>query len=237
MEKQLGSELLARLDLVVPALWEQWSRITDLLEPQSWAFEDVYGAFMYHQEWLSPPFCTFYTFYYILRVPDPLDTPEVKRRLQRRMNTRTKYKKNAPNGPIRRLSAKYGVPLEIIYLIADLLDAADARKMLKAFGEELSPHYWRKRIPDWFIEVEEVDPGSIDWPYLASLLPMQPIDEFASCVDPTCGDPIRIKRLRDGLWNKKRIMDMLRPVKQSLLEEIRLEQARKISVKIYNIWL
>lgn len=116
---------------------------------------------------------------------------------------------------VRRLFVKHSVPPEIIYLISEYLEVTDARNMVIAFGEQLPVHYWRKRISDLFIEVEDADSDKIDWPYLAVMLNKKYILEHKGNEQE--------EPLSRRLWNRKRIIDMLRPIKQRVLQEMSLQ--------------
>jgi hypothetical protein len=76
-----------------------------------------------------------------------------------------------------------------------------------AFGESLPGSYWRKRISNIFIEVENVDPDRIDWSYLAVMLNTtmtEDMFELKAINDPQIDLSVR-------LWNRRRIINMLRP--------------------------
>lgn len=207
MEKHIGAQAIERLDLVVPALGEQWDQLMDCLQLPHGYFPNAYIAFLEFQDWK----------WRTLEDCDPLHIPEIKRIFQKSASSRTRQrKKSIANVPAKRLLAKHGIPAEIIYLIAEFLEVADARNMLIALGEHLPVHYWRKRIRDIFIEVEDADPGRIDWPYLAVMLDVKDDIFGPKSLNHPEND------LSNRLWNRRRIIDMLRPIKQRVLQEMRL---------------
>jgi hypothetical protein len=208
MEKYLGSQAIARLDLVVSTLQEQWGLLIDHLEHQPADADslDLFGAFARYQGWTypGPAEC------------DPLHIPEISNIFRQSVSSRTRQKKkDLANGTVRRLFTKRGVPPEIIFLIAEHLEVTDARNMEIAFGEQLPVNYWRKRILDIYVEADDVDADRVDWGYLAMRLDMK-IDFKPMAFGP-------FEKLSERLWNRKRIMDMLRPVKQRVLQEIHLQ--------------
>lgn len=206
-EKHLGSQAIGRLDLVVLALREQWNRLIGCLQRQRGDFPDLFCALVHYQNWQRR----------WLQNCDPLHIPEIQKAFRSSVGSRTRQRKTETPNVVRCLFAKHGVPPEIIYLIAGYLEVTDARNMLVAFGEQLPVHYWRKRISDIFVEVDDADPGRIDWPYLAARL--NRIDSF----DPLEHERYDLTQLPERVWNRKRIINMLRPVKQQVLQEIHLQ--------------
>lgn len=209
MEKYFGNQAIARLDLVVSALHEQWGLLIDRLEhqPADADSPNLFTAFARYQGWPHyprPAMC------------DPLHIPEIGNIFRQSVSSRTRQKKkDLANGTVRRLFTKYGVPPEIIFLIAEHLEVTDARNMHIAFGEQLPVNYWRKRILDIYVEADDVDADRVDWGYLAVRLNRKII------LKPKTFGPSG--KLPERLWNRKRIMDMLRPVKQRVLQEIHLQ--------------
>lgn len=60
-------------------------------------------------------------------------------------------------------------PLDIEYLILDLLDHRDISRMQRAIDWPVSKHYWRYRAPKAFVhELEDAskDDNYVDWEYL-----------------------------------------------------------------------
>lgn len=122
---------------------------------------------------------------------------------------------------------EYGIPLEIIFLIAEHLEVTDARNIGIAFGEQLSVHYWRKRILDIYVEVDDVDADRVDWGYLAVRLESR---DMRIILKPSASGPL--EKLSERLWNKERIINMLRPVKQRVLQGIHLQRCTPVKYSV-----
>lgn len=210
MEKHIGSQAMARLDIVVSALHEQWDRILDCLQRQPRDFPWAYRDFLDYQDWQYRGF----------HACDPLHIPAINKIFQTSVSSRTRQKKkDVAKIPVRR---SRGVPTELIYHIAEYLEVIDARSMSIAFGESLPGSYWRKRISDIFTEVENIDPDRIDWSYLAVMLNTtmtEDMFELKAINDPQIDLSVR-------LWNRRRIINMLHPVKQRVLQEMRSQVER-----------
>ncbi|KAK2757602.1 hypothetical protein FQN54_004571 [Arachnomyces sp. PD_36] len=108
------------------------------------------------------------------------------------------------------LSSKYNVPLEIVYLIADYLSFRDTCNMLLAFGGELPASYWKRYVPtEILFEFKTLDHDSPLWPYIAAIIETRGILKS------------------DEIWNRKRILGMLKPIKQYINEELKKERSGK----------
>lgn len=200
MEKFVGTQVHQHLDVVLEALEEHWSQYIPMLDPEVRNFEGSDDA---HSEFLG-----------IVQIwgpfEDPVHVPELKRDIQKCIKSTRRKKQRKRAGPTKYLATRHKVPLEIIYMIVEYLEIADAWKMHIAFGEQLPLEYWKKQIPDIFFEVDGILPDRIDWPYLAVML-----DSKYNWTTPIEED------VCDWLRYRKYIIDVLRPVKRRVFERQR----------------
>lgn len=105
------------------------------------------------------------------------------------------------------INSKYNIPLEITYLIVDHLNLRDTYNMLIAFGEKLPVNFWKRHIPtDILFEFERFDHDSFLWSNIAVEIESRGILET------------------HGIWNRKRVLGMLNPIKQFVNTELNNEQ-------------
>jgi hypothetical protein len=117
---------------------------------------------------------------------------------------------------------RYQLPLEIMYMIFDLISGTKswaALKMLENMGWQLPDSYWRDRIPRDIIseldeEISQLDPpADIDWPFLCLKAEMRCKTQYS-------------------LRNRHRILRIVRSVKSLVRKQLddENEAARAMSV-------
>ena len=94
------------------------------------------------------------------------------------------------------MSTKYGVPLEILCLIGEYLDTTELRNMTIVLNEQFPVSFWRGQISDIFFEIDNISADRMNWSFLTVLARSDFVQES------------------DGVLNRRRLLDMIRPRKE-----------------------
>ncbi|PGH17917.1 hypothetical protein AJ79_00816 [Helicocarpus griseus UAMH5409] len=120
---------------------------------------------------------------------------------------------------------KYKVPLEIKYLIADHLSLADTRRMLMAFGDTFDVNFWKWRVPSELLfefkdDLKDSSSSSdgndsnggkmFAWDYVAAEIERRGVLSWP------------------GVKNRRRILNMLNPVVESVLGAVSVENEPEV---------
>jgi hypothetical protein len=193
IELRVGQQAALHLDVVVSAVRNQW----DIIIPQICNGETQYSgrhAFGLHHGLDD-----------IVNSQDPLFIPELDTLLHEGARCGSEGQRKPSVQSL--LTSKYKLPLEVKYMIAGCLSLEDTSHMLLAFGEEFPPRYWKQHaLTDLLFELEHFNDKPFAWEYLAVEIEKRDIVNDYWTV---------------GLRCRRRILDMLGPTRQRILEGIK----------------
>lgn len=153
-------------------------------------------------------------------LPDPVKIPAVRTLIKKSIWRRKHQIRPRYSCPLIQCFLSR-LPLDIQYIILDLLDYNDIFNMQQALEWPVGDSYWRSRVPKiLFFELEDVEEEGLDWEYLCPRL-----EQLLASFDP--------------LKNRQRIMRVLQGTKNIFLRNLREEgminagwEARKFSFTV-----
>lgn len=203
IQRIIGPCVDDRLDLFIKVLRERWRELSIQLSDyiytdggQCLAFIDD-GKLLEHDKLDAKTFA----------LRDPIHIPAIRDLIQKstkrpvrartKRKTRSWYSHPLIIEPLESSLSSFDLPLDIKYIILDLLNHADIRNALVALGWRIPDQYWRRRFPkDIIWEIEELTAPSTDvvWEYL-------------------CLEAELLLESLHGLMNRQRIIQVLRGTK------------------------
>ena len=199
IENRVGSLAMSRLDLIATALRDQWRDIIS---------QECNG------ETGTTGYLNFKSYHDLdgYKLKDPRFILEVNSLFQDGAQLSTNEDSRNDNSR-NLLTYKYKVPPEIKYLIAEYLDLTETYNMLAAFDEKFPVDFWKKHVPtDLIFELENIrDNNTSFWAYIAVEIEKR---EIVGGWNETW----------NGIWNRRRILNKISPIKQRVLEAINEEQ-------------